>query len=274
MPGDDHDRPRAAISSASSAAMRTSGLPPISASNLFGPPMRVERPAARMIAATRVASLRRARSRGCGRVTISISSPPTPMPVMSSRVTGMPASSRISTQSKPFSFGRARAARRAEHRSCRSTAPISIRLPGSTGMPKCSIAPARRLDRGRDHVAPVGDGRRAEHDDKFGAVAQHSAMAPLRARALRAARASRPRSRRPAGARRSCVIFKVLSMTFSDKPGKQGRNDPDLPDPIRRDANERLCRSRDLQRRRQALFGHREGNDLHGRRSSRRRPPA
>ena len=44
-------------------------------------------------------------SRGCGRVTISISRPPTPMPVMSSRGTGRPARSRISTQSKPFSLG-------------------------------------------------------------------------------------------------------------------------------------------------------------------------
>ena len=44
-------------------------------------------------------------SRGCGRVTISISRPPTPMPVMASRGTSSPASSRISTQSKPFSLG-------------------------------------------------------------------------------------------------------------------------------------------------------------------------
>ena len=44
-------------------------------------------------------------SRGCGRVGISISSPPTPMPAMSASDTSMPAISRSSTQSKPFSFG-------------------------------------------------------------------------------------------------------------------------------------------------------------------------
>ena len=79
-------------------------------------------------------------ARGCGRVTISISSPPTPMPVMSSRVTGRPASSRISTQSKPFSFGE-RAQPGAPSTGTPPALPISSRLPGSTGMPKCSIAP-------------------------------------------------------------------------------------------------------------------------------------
>ena len=40
-------------------------------------------------------------------------------------------------------------------------------------MPKCSMRPADRVDRGRDHVAPVGDRGCAEHDHEFGALAQH-----------------------------------------------------------------------------------------------------
>ena len=47
----------------------------------------------------------RSSSRGCGRVGISISRPPTPMPAMSPSVTSSPAISRSSTQSKPFSLG-------------------------------------------------------------------------------------------------------------------------------------------------------------------------
>ncbi len=49
-------------------------------------------------------------------------------------------SSRISTQSKPFSLG-LRAQPGAPSTGRPPAAPISIRLPGSTGMPKCSIVP-------------------------------------------------------------------------------------------------------------------------------------
>src|SRR5262249_8307632 len=84
------------------AALRAPARPPISARSLFGPPMRVERPAASTTAAT-LCPLATGSSRGCGRVTISINRPPTPMPAMASRGTSRPANSRISTQSKPFS---------------------------------------------------------------------------------------------------------------------------------------------------------------------------
>ena len=43
--------------------------------------------------------------RGCGREAISISRPPTPMPLMSAPLIGTSASTRCSTQSKPFSLG-------------------------------------------------------------------------------------------------------------------------------------------------------------------------
>ena len=144
--------------------------------------MRVERPAASRIAPTRLPSASAGSPRGCGRVTISISKPPTPMPVMSSRVTGMPASNRISTQSNPFSFGE-----RAQPGAPSKVFPLELsdqdEIAGIDRHAEMLDAPARRLDRGRDHVAPVGDGRRAEHDHKLGAVAQH-----LRDGAFRSAR--------------------------------------------------------------------------------------
>ena len=102
--------------------------------------MRVERPAASTTAAMRRAPPADGSSRGCGRVTISISNPPTPMPVIASRGTSMPASSRMSTQSKPFSLGEraqpgAPSTGRSRARATRS------RFPGSTGIPKCSTRP-------------------------------------------------------------------------------------------------------------------------------------
>ena len=58
-------------------------------------------------------------SRGCGRVTISMSSPPTPMPVMSSRGTGSPASEPHQHPVEAVLLRAARAAGRAEHRRAR-----------------------------------------------------------------------------------------------------------------------------------------------------------
>ena len=116
--------------------MRTSGRPPTSASILLGPPIRVERPAASTTAATLPSHAGAAPgTRGCGRVTISIKSPPTPKPTMSDRATSSPASIRISTQSNPFSTGE-RAQPGAPSTGRPPARPISSRLPGSTGMPK------------------------------------------------------------------------------------------------------------------------------------------
>ena len=94
------------------------------------------------------------------------------MPVMSARLTGKPASSRISTQSKPFSFGE-RAQPGAPITACPRNRPISIRLPGSTGMPKCSIAPpmastAAGMTSRRSAIAEAPN-----TIDEFGAGFQH-----------------------------------------------------------------------------------------------------
>ena len=60
-------------------------------------------------------------SRGCGRVGISLSNPPTPIAAISAAETGTPQATRSSTQSAPFSAGlraqpRARRAARAPRR--------------------------------------------------------------------------------------------------------------------------------------------------------------
>ena len=71
--------------------------------------------------------------------------------------------------------------------------PSSRRLPGSTGMPKCSIVPPARFDRRGNHVAPVGDRGSAEDDDEI----------------ARAAPASRSPARAPAS---SCPTFACATM--------------------------------------------------------------
>jgi hypothetical protein len=59
---------------------------------------------------------------------------------MSARVTGSPASSRWRILSKPFSFGE-RAQPGAPITGLPAKEPRRSRLPGSTGIPKCSIRP-------------------------------------------------------------------------------------------------------------------------------------
>ena len=127
-------------------------LPALSAtSSLLCGAMRRDRPAAittaAMIGAVRGAAPERsvagAFSRGSGRVSASCSSPPTPMRMMSEGVTLIPANSRDSTKSIPFNTGlRAHPGSTSAGLSC--SRPTQIRLPGSTGMPKCRISPPAR----------------------------------------------------------------------------------------------------------------------------------
>ena len=93
---------------------------------------------------------------------------------------------------------RARAARRAEHRLAAQPAD-QHQIAGIDRHAEMLDLAADRFDRGRDHVAPVGDGRGAEHDDQLGAGLEHLVDRAARARPARAARAARRRwSRRPA----------------------------------------------------------------------------
>ena len=166
--------------------------------------------------------LGRGSSRGCGRVTISISSPPTPMPVMSSRATGSRRAAASAPSRSRFPSASARSpARRAPAR--RRALPISSRLPGSTGMPKCSIAPPSALDRRRDDVAPVGDGGGAEHDHQLGAVARAVPRSPSASAACSCGTRRSAMIAAPAGASRSAVTCSVLSTTFGASPAAASR---------------------------------------------------
>ena len=212
--------------SASSAAIRTSGRCAISATSLFGPPMRVERPAASTTAATRRPSAATGSSRGCGLVTISISRPPTPSPVMAARGTARPASNRINTQSKPFSFGD-RAQPGAPSTGRPRASPTNSRLPGSTGMPKCSIRPP---------TASTAAGITSRRS----AIAEAPKMITSSAPALSTSSSALARApcscgtrrsatiRASAGAMRSVVILNVFSITFGASPGKRVETMPIL----------------------------------------------
>ena len=198
-----------------STACATMGRPSIGASSLFAWPMRRDCPAASTSAATLPGCAGFA-SRGCGRVGISMSRPPTPMPMMSSRVTGMPAARRSSTQSKPFSLGeRAQPGRPRTVRSPRCAS--SSRLPGSTGMPKCSTLPP---------AASIAAGSTSRRSVIAEAPAISRRSPPLaRMRSASAAiswgSAASLISRPPAAAMRSAVMATVLSSTDSLVPGRR-----------------------------------------------------
>ncbi len=204
--------------------------------------MRLDRPAPSTTAAMLRPASAPAPSRGCGRVTISISRPPTPRPVMSSRGTGRPARSRISTQSKPFSFG-LRAQPGAPSTGRPPAAPIINRLPGSTGMPKCSMRPP---------IASSAAGITSRRSAIAEAPNTMASSAPALSTSS-SARASAARScgtRRsativaPAGASRSAVIFSVFSITLVGEARQQRRHHADLADAIGRDAQQRLASRR------------------------------
>ena len=153
--GDDRPRPRGEQPSAPHA--RTIGRPSSLGEQLVraAHPRAIARPASRarrsagLAAASPRASARRgARPRrgGSGRDGISARRPPLPMRMISPGPTGRPATSRSQHPVEAVDLGRAGAAGKAEHRLARRHGPRSSRLPGSTGMPKCSRSgrPRRR----------------------------------------------------------------------------------------------------------------------------------
>ena len=203
--------------SACSATIRTSGLPLISSSSLFGPPMRVERPAASTRPAIRWPFSGSGTARGCGRVTISINRPPTPSPVMSERLIGRPASRRIRIQSKPFSFGE-RAQPGAPSTGRPFASATSIRLPGSTGMPKCSIRPPTASTAAgiTSRVSAMAD---APNTTTISAPAFSTSSSALASALVSCGTRRSATIMAPAGASRSCVTRKVFSITLSASPG-------------------------------------------------------
>ena len=146
------------------------------------------------------------------------------MPVRSARVTLRPASSRISTQSKPFSTGE-RAQPGAPSTGTPPALPISSRLPGSTGMPKCSMAPPISV------IAAGITSRRSAIAEAPNTITS-SAPSPSNSLIAAASAASSCGTRRsammaaPAGASRSAVTRRVFSITFGASPGSRVETTP------------------------------------------------
>ncbi len=115
--------------------------------------------------------------RGCGREAISIRRPPTPIARMSASVIGTPASTRCKHPIEAVLLRRARAARRADDRR-RPSAAEQQQVAGIDRHAEPFDAPADRLDRGRNDVAPVGDRRRAEHDQRVAPIGEPSRASP------------------------------------------------------------------------------------------------
>ncbi|MGY4293862.1 hypothetical protein ACVWXN_001957 [Bradyrhizobium sp. i1.4.4] len=146
------------------------------------------------------------------------------MPINSERVTLMPASNRISTQSKPFSTGE-RAQPGAPSTGTPPARAISSKLPGSTGMPKCSISPP---------IPVTAAGMTSRRSAIADAPNTMTSSAPSPSNSLIAADSARSSccTRRsammlaPAGASRSAVTRSVLSITFDERPGSSVETTP------------------------------------------------
>jgi hypothetical protein len=105
--------------------------------------------------------------------------------------------------------------------------PIIIRLPGSTGMPKCSISPptassAAGMTSRRSAIADAPNTITSSAPAlSSSSIARDSAACSCGTRfsAMIAA---------PAGARRVAVIFSVFSITFGERPGSRVDTTPTL----------------------------------------------
>ena len=131
-------------------------------------------------------------SRGIGRVSISFSRPPTPMRIMSRGVTGTPANRRLSTKSIPFRLG-LRAHPGSTNAGLSPIRPRQIRLPGSTGMPKCRISPPAR-------TIPAGPTSRRSTTAEAPMTSSRSAPSPTRPSQRPADRFLLMRAKRPEAA--------------------------------------------------------------------------
>ena len=147
-----------------------------------------------------------------------------PSPECRRRCTGTPASTRPSTQSKPFSFGE-RAQPGAPITGLPSRSPSSSRLPGSTGMPKCSIRPpaassAAGMTSRRSVMAEAPNTTSASQRSL-----DRAQRLGERVRLVRARAAPRRCARRP-GASRASRTPSVLSTTLGFRPGSSVETTP------------------------------------------------
>ena len=199
--------------------------------------MRVERPAASTTAAMRRPFSGGGSVRGCGRVTISMSRPPTPRPVMSSRVTGKTGEQPHQDPVEAVFLRRTRAARRADDR-CALRLADQHQVAGIDRHAEMLDLAAHRLDRRRDHVAAVGDRGGAEHDDQLGAGLEHLVDGALeRGRLVRHAALGDDLG---AGRRQPRLgDLQRLLDHLGRKPRQQRRDDAELAHFVGRDADHR-----------------------------------
>ena len=146
------------------------------------------------------------------------------MRMISALVTFRPANSRVSTKSIPFSFG-LRAHPGSTSAGLSPIRPTQIRLPGSTGMPKCTISPP---------ASTIPAGPTSRRSSTADAPITSSRSAPCASNPCNA----RPTasgwcadltggSREPVSALiRPSVISTVLSVTLSFSPGKSVTTSP------------------------------------------------
>ena len=146
------------------------------------------------------------------------------MRMMSRGVTGTPANSRVSTKSIPFRLG-LRAQPGSTSAGFSPIRPRQIRLPGSTGMPKCRISPPARTipagptsRRSTTAEAPITSSRSAP------AATSPSSARPIASSwcAQRTGGSSEPVS----AVIRASVIAIVLSVTLSFRPGSSVTTSP------------------------------------------------
>ena len=192
-----------------------------------------------------------------------MSSPPTPRPVMSARVTGRPARSRWRTQSKPFSLGCARSPAR-RSRACRR----AIRgAAGCRDRPASRNArPGRRPPRWRAGSRPAGRRwrRRRTRRGARPRIARARSQLPRQSRRRRAASGSRPRSPRPPAPGARPARRASSSTTLGFRPGSSVETTATVRQAVRRDPHRALRRlPRDGDRPVEDGARHGVGNDLH-----------
>ena len=156
--------------------------------------------------------------RGVGRLGISLRRPPLPIKKTSDDDTGRPQKRRCNIQSNPLSFGE-RAHPGTPNTGILLISPISIRFPGSTGIPKCLTVPDN---------ASIEDGiisrRSATADEPTTSTISAPALSCLEMALARISISCSQRSSKanllPIVSRRWIVTLEVLSRTFSPVPGR------------------------------------------------------
>ncbi len=125
-------------------------------------------------------------------------------------------------------------------------------------------APADRLDRGRDHIAPVGDRRGPEHDQQLGPLVQHL-LDRLGERTPLMGDPTLRDDERAGGSKPFPGHMQGLLDDLRGEPRQQRGDDPDFADAVGRNPDERTKSLGDTEGGVALPTGHRERNDLDGR---------